>query len=263
MSADRGQPGFDQIKDDARDWVSFEDPDFQRTWIFDATFLTSNWSCIYGAGCLGILPYPAPEKALGCCHLGAYLTDAKDARRVEKAAARLTADQWQHMPLPGRSALRTRPGGERSTRVVGGGCIFLNRPGFAGGAGCALHIGAVAAGEEPHTWKPNTCWQLPLRLEDTVDDNGWMTSIVREWRSRDFGPGGEEFNWWCTESPLAFVGATPVYLSLRAELVQMVGQRVYDMLATKLRRPQLLPHPMMRNGQTNPPARAPRPSTNA
>ena len=32
-----------------------------------------------------------------------------------------------------------------STRVVDGACIFLNRPGFAGGAGCALHLAAADA----------------------------------------------------------------------------------------------------------------------
>lgn len=31
--------------DDLHEWVSFEDPDEQRTWLFDVTFLTSNWPC--------------------------------------------------------------------------------------------------------------------------------------------------------------------------------------------------------------------------
>ena len=46
---------------DAREWVSFEDPDEERTWVFDVTFLTSNWTCIYGNGCQGVLTEPAPE----------------------------------------------------------------------------------------------------------------------------------------------------------------------------------------------------------
>ena len=51
------------------------------------------------------------------------------------------------------------------TRVVDGACIFLNRPGFAGGAGCALHLAAVDAGESPIDWKPSVCWQLPIRVD--------------------------------------------------------------------------------------------------
>jgi hypothetical protein len=35
---------------------------------------------------------------------------------------------------------------------VDGACIFLNRLGFEGGAGCALHIGAAQFQESPITW---------------------------------------------------------------------------------------------------------------
>ena len=36
--------------EDLHEWVSFEDPDEDRTWLFDVTFLTSNWNCIFGRG---------------------------------------------------------------------------------------------------------------------------------------------------------------------------------------------------------------------
>ena len=51
------------------------------------------------------------------------------------------------------------------TRIVDGACIFLNRPDFAGGAGCALHLAAVDADESPLDWKPSVCWQLPIRVD--------------------------------------------------------------------------------------------------
>ena len=41
------------------------------TWRFDDAFLTSNWTCIWGRGCLGILDEPAPELGQGCCSVGA------------------------------------------------------------------------------------------------------------------------------------------------------------------------------------------------
>ena len=71
---------------DTHEWISFEDDEEERTWMFDATFLTSNWTCIFGNGCQGVLTGPAPELVQGCCSYGAHLVNKKDARRVEKAA---------------------------------------------------------------------------------------------------------------------------------------------------------------------------------
>ena len=64
--------------------------------MFDATFLTSRWTCIFGQGCQGVLTEPAPELVHGCCsRYGAHFIDGKDIRRVEKAAATLTDEEWQ------------------------------------------------------------------------------------------------------------------------------------------------------------------------
>ena len=40
---------------DTHEWISFEDDHTRRTWVFDATFLRSRWSCIFGNGCQGVL----------------------------------------------------------------------------------------------------------------------------------------------------------------------------------------------------------------
>ncbi|MCI4361418.1 MAG: hypothetical protein L3J91_06900, partial [Thermoplasmata archaeon] len=70
-----------------------------------------------------------------------------------------------------------RARGEPSvTRIVDEACIFLNRPGFPGGAGCALHRAALEQGERPLDWKPDVCWQLPLRREDSVGESGRVTT---------------------------------------------------------------------------------------
>src|SRR5581483_6297011 len=95
-----------------------------------------------------------------------------------------------------------------------GACIFLNRPGFARGSGCALHSAALAHGERPMDWKPDVCWQLPLRREDQSDSAGHVTSIVTQWDRRHWGDGGAEFAWWCTEAPEAFTGTVAVYESM-------------------------------------------------
>ncbi len=246
---------------DTHEWVSFEDEDEERTWVFDVTFLTSNWTCIFGNGCQGVLTGPAPELVQGCCSYGAHLVDKKDARRVEKTAATLTAEEWQFHGTKKQLMVKNKHG-ETVTKIVDGACIFLNRPGFPAGAGCAFHIAALRRGVDPLTMKPEVCWQLPLRREDHVDDeNGHVTSTVRQWDRRHWGKGGLEFHWWCTEAPDAFVGKRPVYREMEGELTRIVGPKVYAQLVAVLRqRDRLrgqqvaLPHPAVRGRRSTSPA---------
>lgn len=199
--------------------------------MFDATFLESNWTCIYGQGCPGILTGPAPELELGCCSYGAHFVDKNDVRRVERAAATLTDEEWQFRHRARNGVTKTNRRGERVTRLVDGACIFLNRPGFPTGAGCALHQAALRSRSKPLELKPEVCWQVPIRREDHVAEDGYVTSVISEWERRHWGPGGEEFHWWCTESPQAFVGSRPVWQEMRLELTAMVGPKVYGRLA--------------------------------
>jgi hypothetical protein len=98
------------------------------------------------------------------------------------------------------------------------------------------------------------CWQLPLRREDHVDDDeGHVTSVIRQWDRRHWGKGGREFHWWCTESPDAFVGTKPVYREMQAELTEMVGAKIYDRFVALVREKERLrtkgvplPHPAVR-----------------
>ena len=239
------------MADDLHEWVSFEDPDEDRTWVFDLTYLTSAWRCIFGDGCQGVLTGPAADLVQGCCSYGAHFVDEDDEATTLAYAARLTDEQWQYKAVAKRKGGPTKVNkeGERKSRLVDGACIFLNRPDFATGAGCALHSAAVTAGERPLDWKPDVCWQLPLRLEEHTDDHGHVTSTIREWKRRDWGPGGEEFHWWCTEDPEAFIDHDPVYVTNRDEIAEMVGEPVYQMLADYLGArgtERLLPHPAVR-----------------
>jgi hypothetical protein len=232
--------GWNAAPKGAHEWVSFPDPDYERTWLFDVTFLESRWTCIYGRGCQGVLTGPAPELVQGCCSYGAHFTGAKDARRVQAAAATLTPEQWQFYkrarPKGSRkpNVLVHNRSGDLTTRIVREACIFLNRPGFPGGAGCALHRAALERGVPHLELKPDVCWQLPLRRDDEVGDDGHVTSVIRQWDRRDWDKGGAEFHWWCTESPDAFVGTKPVYEELEHELVAMVGKKIYKRLVAYL-----------------------------
>jgi hypothetical protein len=230
---------------DRHEWISFEDPKEDRTWLFDVTFLLSRWTCIFGRGCQGVLTEPSPELVQGCCSYGAHFTDDADRARTEVAAKTLTADEWQFIKVGKKKGIVEQQDGAWTTRLHQDACIFLNRPGFAGGPGCAFHVAAMNRGLPHLTLKPDVCWQLPLRRVESTDEVGHVTSTVREWKRRDWSEGGFEFAWWCTEEPDAFVGDTTVLSSMREELVAMIGQSTYDLLLAALadRVAPPLPHP--------------------
>jgi hypothetical protein len=226
----------------ARHWVEFPDPgqsghDAQVHYRADLTWLTSNWTCIYGTGCQGIY---ADRPDDGCCTLGAHFSDDEDRERTEKLSRRLTARQWQWRG-EGRAngVIEIDPDGEPKTRVVDGACIFLNRPGFSGGAGCALHRLALDTGVPITRTKPDVCWQLPIRrtYEDVTraDGTSLQVIVIAEYDRRGWGEGGHDLDWYCTTAPAAHVGADPVYVSSRDELVELMGQPAYDVLTEHCR----------------------------
>ncbi len=234
-----------------REWVSFDDDDEYRTWVFDVTFLLSRWSCIYRQGCQGVLTGPTPEREQGCCSYGAHFTDQADVDRVVAVAATLTPEEWQYRAVGVTNGiLRKSPRQPQVTRLVKGACLFLNRPGFAGGVGCALHIAAVNRGDRPMDYKPDVCWQLPIRRDDQDDGDGHVTSTVGEWGRSGWGDGGAEFHWWCTEAREAYTGDESLYRSMETELSAMVGPAVYRRLAAYLDLRAAgsvpLPHPAVR-----------------
>lgn len=237
----------------AREWVSIADPEEERVWVLDVTFLASGWRCVFGECCQGVLTEPAPELVQGCCSYGAHFTDADDVARVEQAAATLTDEQWQFAKQGRkRGVVKVNRAGETVSRLVDDACIFLNRPGFPGGPGCALHRAAMERDVPHHELKPDVCWQLPLRRVDEVDEDhgGRVTSTVMQWDREHWGAGGDDFAWWCTEAPEAFTGTEPVYVSMRGELVAMMGEAVYAELCAYMDNRMAgsvpLPHPSRR-----------------
>ena len=228
--------------------MSFEDPDEDRTWVVDTTFLSSGWECIFGAGCQGVLTGPAPELEHGCCSYGAHFSGPEDIARVQAAAKKLTSEQWQFKSKAKNGGITSRKGKETTTRLVEEACIFLNRPEFPGGAGCALHRAALESGTAPLQLKPDVCWQLPLRREDLTEESGHVVSLVSQWDRRHWGEAGQEFHWWCTEAAEAFQAKSPLYLRLADELVALVGKKIYKQICTYLeaRRHTLLAHPVLR-----------------
>jgi len=252
-----GPTATETALDGTRTWLEFPDPagpvalagagaasdpageqGAQQVFRCDLTWLTSSWTCIFGRGCQGIY---ADRPTDGCCTLGAHFADSDDEKRVAKAVKRLTPDQWQYRSAAKRGGwVEKDDEGARKTRVVEGACIFHNRPGFkpggfADGAGCALHVLAMAEGRDPLETKPDVCWQLPIRRSyrtvERPDGTSYLEVTVAEYDRRGWGAGGHDLDWYCTGNPAAHVGAEPVFRSLRAELVELIGQPAYDVLA--------------------------------
>ncbi len=217
-----------------RAFVEFLDPtDDTQLFRCDLTWLTSRWVCIFGRGCGGIMPGRPDD---GCCTLGAHFSDRDDRKRVAGFAAKLTPADWQFHDVGKRKGVVARDDeGKKQTRVVEGACVFLNRPGFAGGEGCALHNYAVASDLKPLETKPDVCWQLPIRRsyeERELPDGVELSVIViSEFDRRGWGPGGHDLNWYCSGNTEAHVGSEPVYVSERDTLIELMGEPAYAMLA--------------------------------
>jgi len=223
----------------AREWVTFPDPKRKKhVWHFDVTYLTSAHMCIYGRGCQGVLTEKAPEQEEGCCSYGAHASDKRDMKHVEKVAAKLTPEDWQFIKKGRKKSTWVKiEKDEYRTRLHDDACIFLNRPGFEGGAGCAFHIYAMRTGVHHSDVKPEVCWQVPLRNIETYDEDredGVVHHRLTEFARHGWGEGGDEFAWWCTEAPEAFVGREPVYRGSEVEIRKMIGDELYENMAAYL-----------------------------
>ena len=255
------EPGREPVPevglDFPREWYSFPDPENDEHLIsVDLTWLLSRWTCVFGTpACHGIL---ADQPDSGCCTHGAFLSDDEDRERLEANVALLREGDWQHRDAATAAADAedselepwleedelTGEDGEPEpalrTRRHNGRCVFFNDPGWHAGTGCALHHMALRTGRTLPESKPEVCWQLPLRRtqewETRPDDVEILHTRVGEYDRRGWGSGGLDLDWYCTGSPEAHVGADPVYVSLRDELVELLGAPAYEVLAAACRR---------------------------
>lgn len=239
-----------------RQWVEFVDPaDNAQLIRADLTWLTSRWTCIFGRGCKGI---DADRPDAGCCVHGAHFSEKKDKKRVEKWVEKLTPELWENRELGMKGGWTEKEDGQSKTRVIDGACIFHNSEGFEGGYGCALHHLANKEGVSFIETKPEVCWQLPLRrtYEDREYEDGTerLVVVLGEYDRRGWGEGGHDFPWYCTGNTDAHIAPDPVYVGSKDEIVALIGQEAYDLLADMCAKreallkgnptdPALAPHP--------------------
>lgn len=219
-----------------RSFVEFANPDDpDEVFRCDLTWLTSRWHCIFGQGCPGI--YETSPDA-GCCTLGAHFSGDEDVARVAQVVAGLDPTEWErHDDGHEHGWTETDDDGDLKTRAVDGACIFHNSRDFPGGYGCALHGHALATGQDPVETKPDVCWQLPLRRSfrevDPGDGQTYTETTIGEYTRAGWGPGGADFDWYCTANTEAHTASEPVYVSNRSELVALMGEAGYRELVVQ------------------------------
>ncbi|MBW3619899.1 MAG: hypothetical protein KY461_06605 [Actinobacteria bacterium] len=223
-----------------REWVTLVSPDDDHLhYTFDVSFLLSDYTCIYGAGCQGVRA-DVVDEVVGCCLHGAYLNEDDDPDELARIVAEdLGPDTMQfHAEALADGPLTEDEEGEVHTRVHEGACIFQNRAGFEAGTGCALHHLADRRGEHHMTHKPVVCWQLPLHrtIEERTANDGAELEVhtIAAFERGHWGEGGSDFGWYCMDDDTAFVADRPVYRSMEHELREMVGDPVYEELAAYL-----------------------------
>ena len=227
-----------------------------NSYTFDMTFLMSNWKCLYGQGCVGLHDVDAKTYTTdtGCCRLGSWITEPDDLKNVMVRQQELTNEDWDvelriEANKRGESlGWMVQIGANKydengvctevnvKTRVHKGVCIFANRVGGSSGkVGCAFHALANRLGVHHSVTKPTICWQLPLQV--VHDEDGDV--FVGAWDRLAWGGVNEEgvqptINWWCIDSPDAYIGEDRVYIYLADELRKSVGDVVYEKLLVEI-----------------------------
>lgn len=247
-----------------REWFEFVHPeDPLHSFSIDLTWAESTWSCRFGTPqCHGV---NADLPVVGCCTHGAYLADETDRDDLYAAVGDLPAHFWQLRPagvdeyLANPDPTQLEPWLEWDdddeepsvkTKVIDGACIFANRSDAETGPGCALHQWAVAAGKNLVGSKPEVCWQVPFsrvdEWEERPDGQEILRTTIGEYDRRQWGGGGEDFDWWCTADPTCHTQTSdgtrePVWVTMKDELIGLIGEEPYAVLAAHCRARRALP----------------------
>lgn len=249
--------GREVAPDFPRDWFEFTNPeDPLHVFSIDLTWLESHWNCTFGTpNCHGI---KEETREVGCCNHGAFLADETDRDQLYDAVKEMPAKYWQLRPADTDRYFTDNdptelepwlewdelddddgnPEPALKTKIEGIGCIFANRADHPTGIGCALHQWAVAEGKELTVAKPEVCWQVPLRryeaYEYRTDGVEILRTSIGEYDRRAWGNGGEDFEWWCTDAPGCHTAADPVWITMKDELIALMGRPSFDVLAEHL-----------------------------
>ena len=153
---------------DLHEYVSFDAPTSTARGCSTSRSSPARGAASTGTAARACSPRRRPSMEQGCCSYGAHFVDEDDANAALEAADRLTTDQWQHRrwrcgaagPSGGRPRAPSSPGWSTAPASSSTG------PGspVAPAAPCT---GRPRGRRAPLDWKPDVCWQLPLRLSES------------------------------------------------------------------------------------------------
>jgi|SRR6185369_10871815 len=241
---------------DARtEWIEFVMGPFPdrmdempRRYRINVSFMLSNWKCIFGEGCPGVLVSGAMTDR-GCCQIGVHI-ERDELARVNKYVKMLTpadldSELLKDVKQNGWKYNETdeehrSDGYTKHTRVVDGACVLANRAGGSSGQiGCSLHVLAKRIGISPTETKPNICWQLPVVAQEEYDEDRdeYVITVTNtpgeQWGSR-YTTEVTHPGWFCTETPDAYRGDDTVYVTNEDSLRKQMGDDAYDKMSAEL-----------------------------
>lgn len=221
------------------DYLEFEYSD--QRYRVNLTFMLSNWSCLYGNGCIGL--HSKTDKDFipdaGCCSIGFNFNAEEELDRIQSRVDQLTEADWDvelQQVVASKGTWYKYLGENANSRVHEKVCVFNNRAGGSGKTGCAFHHLAARIGEHYVDVKPEVCWQLPLRVYS--DDKDIM--VIEPWDSDEWGEPDDDGThdsfvcWWCIDTPDAYIGDKSVYRSMEAELRKILSDEVYEYMCAEI-----------------------------
>jgi hypothetical protein len=66
---------------------------------------------------------------------------------------------------------------------------------------------------------------------ERTDGSSYLEITVEEYDRSGWGPGGHDLDWYCSGNSEAHVATDPVYVGNRAELIALIGEPAYEVLA--------------------------------
>ena len=213
---------------DLHEWISFEDDHEQRTWVFDATFLRSQLELHLRRRLQGRARRGRHRAAPGLLQLRRALRRRRRrADRRRRAAVRLEPTALA-VPQEGpqASGVLDRPRtAATTTRLVDGACIFLNRPGFAGGAGCALHS-AAARRRRAAAWtgSPTSAGSCRCGSHDTPTTTATSPRRCASGSAATGATAAPSSTGGAPRATTPSSGASPCTSTSRDEIIEMVGE---------------------------------------
>jgi hypothetical protein len=246
------------------EWLTFKGPSGQ-VYQVNLSFFLSNYHCIFGAGCPGLMNRYSQAEDMGCCERGVTFTSDEDFEHVEAMVEQLTADDADNLNhIRSNGWYQSLHGNPYKTKKLHDNCIFSNRgTGPTGKIGCAFHHLALRTGQDITDTKPEICWTVPLsvgreiRYEDLTPVEVMIISAHTAdawggWEDGDYEdePRGH-MGYWCTDTPDAYTGDVPAYKSFEQELRKLIGDEDYERMVEliKDRKPLPMPAQLLNEGR--------------